>query len=66
MRPALMGRITRAGDDAGMPIHDWPEQERPREKLATEATAYPGVRPALMGRITRAGDDAGMPIHDWP
>lgn len=28
-----MGRITRAGDDAGMPIHDWPEQERPREKL---------------------------------
>lgn len=28
-----MGAPGAAGDDAGMPIHDWPEQERPREKL---------------------------------
>lgn len=34
-----MGRLTRTGDDAGMPIHDWPEQERPREKLIARGPA---------------------------
>ena len=36
---APMGRLTRTGDDAGMPIHDWPEQERPREKLIARGPA---------------------------
>ncbi|WP_246695021.1 UPF0758 domain-containing protein, partial [Methylobacterium sp. WL6] len=39
MRPALMGRIAPTGDDAGMPIHDWHEQERPREKLIARGPA---------------------------